>query len=297
MGVLGPQCSTGAEAVLDRYEDAGVVAISGSATATALTADRVPGGFFFRTAFRNDLQGTVVGDFVADDLEARSVLLVDDGEIYGTDLAAATTAVLERNGVAVTRVSAPQGTVDFSEIADRVARDPPDAVGYAGFNPDATLLLRQLRDAGFEGTFGSFDAAASVTEFVQPLGAIAEGTLFAGCSLPLPGPFRAEFATLHGTPPAAAFNGQYADGTQALLEAVAATAEPQPDGALTIDPRQLRDAVAATNIADGVTGRIRFDERGDRRADGADAAAIAEGVGLIGCQVRDGRLVPLEAGE
>lgn len=294
VGVLGPQCSTGAEAVLDAYDDAGVVAISGSATATALTAERPEDSFFFRTAFRNDLQGAVVGDFVSDQLMADTVVLVDNGETYGTDIAASTARFLESADVSVERVTVPQGTVDFGEVADGIVATGPDAVGYAGFNPDAALLLRQLRDAGFEGTYGAFDAAASAREFVAPLGEDAEGALFAGCSLPLPDDVRSAFADLHGSPPAAAFNGQYVDATEALLEAVAQTATPRADGSLTIDPGELREAVASTDIADGLTGRIRFDRRGDRRSTGEDAAAIAEQVGLVGCEVRNGEFVPIE---
>ncbi len=295
VGVLGPQCSTGAEAVLDAYDDAGVVAISGSATATALTADRPEGSYFFRTAFRNDLQGAVVGDFVADQLMADSVVLVDNGEVYGTDIAASTARFLESNGVDVERLSVPQGTVDFGGVADGIAESAPDAVGYAGFNPDAALLLRQLRDAGYEGTYGAFDAAASEREFVAPLGEDAEGALFAGCSLPLPDDVRSEFQSVHGAAPAAAFNGQYVDATEALLGAVAQTAQPQDDGSLVIDPEELRDAVASTDIEDGLTGRIRFDERGDRRTTGDDASAIAEQVGLIGCEVENGQFVPIDS--
>lgn len=296
IGVIGPQCSAGAEQVLDVYDEAGVVAISGSATATDLTAERPAGSFFFRTAFRNDLQGNVVGDYVDDELGAQSVFLIDNGETYGTDIAAATARVLRARGVAVVRRSAPQGTVDFADLAAEIVDRSPDAVGYAGFNPDAALLLAQLRDAGYEGDYGAFDAAASSREFVEPLGEVAEGTLFAGCSLPLPSEFQEAFAQVHGSAPAAAFNGQYADASRALLEAVAETAATADDGSLVIDPEALREEVAAADIADGVTGRIRFDERGDRRTDGGDPATIAAQVGLIGCEVRDGALVPLEDG-
>lgn len=293
VGVVGPQCSSGAAAVLPTYDRAGVVAISGSATATALTAGRAPGGFFFRTAFRNDLQGNVVGDFVAATLRAETVVLVDNGETYGQDLAASTERYLTRAGVSVTRASAPQGTIDFSAFADRIAGATPDAVGYAGFNPDAALFYRQLRDAGYAGDFGSFDAAASRREFVLPLGEIADGVYFAGCAIELPEEFRSRFADIHGSPPSAPFNGQYADAVHALLDAVAATAREGADGSLTIDRRELRDAVRATGIGDGLTGSIEFDELGDRASGRADPGERAADLGLTGCQVRDSQLVTI----
>ena len=294
VGVIGPQCSSGASAVLPTYAGAGVVTISGSATATALTADQPPDGFFFRTAFRNDLQGNVVGDFVAETLQAKSVVLVDNGETYGQDLAASTERYLARAGIAVRRATAPQGTIDFSELTERIARAPPDAVGYAGFNPDAALFYRQLRDAGYRGAFGAFDAAASRSEFVAPLGEIAEGVYFAGCAIELPEDVRNDFAEIHGSPTAAAFNGQYADATRALLDAVAETARRGADGSLTIDREGLRDAVRATAIGDGLTGAIRFDARGDRASARTDPGDRAADLGLSGCRVEDSELVTIE---
>ena len=294
VGVIGPQCSSGASAVLPAYADAGVVTISGSATATALTAAQRPDGYFFRTAFRNDLQGSVVADFVVETLKADAVVLVDNGETYGRDLAASAEGFLAQAGVTVTRASAPQGTIDFRELAARIARSPPDAVGYAGFNPDAALFYRQLRDAGYDGAFGSFDAAASRSEFVLPLGEIAEGVLFAGCAIPLPEDLRRRFAEIHGSSAAAAFVGQYADAVRALLDAVARTARRGADGSLTIDRQGLRDAVRATAIEDGLTGAIRFDARGDRTSRRTDPSDRAADLGLSGCRVEDSELVAIQ---
>ena len=65
VGVIGPQCPAGVAAVIDDYAEAGIVMISGSATATTLTDDQGENGFFFRTAYRNDLEGTLIGLFVS----------------------------------------------------------------------------------------------------------------------------------------------------------------------------------------------------------------------------------------
>jgi len=294
VGVLGPQCSAGAAAVISAYADAGVVTISGSATATALTTDRPAGGYFFRAAFRNDLQGNIVGSFVAETLKAKTTVLVDNGETYGQDLAASTERFLVQNGVSVQRETAPQGTVDFSELVTAIARADPGAVGYAGFNPDAALFYRQLRDAGYTGAFGGFDAAASNSEFVAPLGEVANGAYFAGCAIELPDDFRADFEDLHGGPPAAAFNGQYADATRALLDAVERTARRGDDGSLSLDRNELRDAVRATAITDGLTGAITFDSHGDRSSARTEPSDQASDFGLVGCQVEGSELVQIQ---
>ena len=174
VGVIGPQCSGGAAAVIPTYAEAGIVAISGSATRTDLTLAQPAGRFFFRTAYRNDLEGALIGSFLIGQFNVKVIYAIDDSEPYGDDLADAVQKLLEANGVEVTRASVAQGDVDFSDLAAKIASANPDFVGFAGFNPEAVLLYRQLRDAGYTGPFGSVDAAASVSEFVEPLGELAE---------------------------------------------------------------------------------------------------------------------------
>jgi branched-chain amino acid transport system substrate-binding protein len=307
VGVIGPDCSTGAEAARPVYGEAGVVAISGSATETTLTTGQPEGRFFFRTAYRNDLEGTLAGLFASSELKVQRVYLVDDGESYGRDLADAAQTAMEEHGVAVTRASVRRGTVNFSELAAKIAGESPDLVGFAGFNPEAALLFRQLRDAGYKGLFGAGDAAWG-PPFIEPVGAqAAEGVFFSGCSLPLPEDFVADFRDLHGHPPQdSAFVAQYADAVTILLDAVAQVAVEEADGSLTIDPTALRDAVHATRLEDGISGSLAFDENGDRVPPGVSDLsefvdkAIKAGdinvfleLGLVPCQVQDGKLVNL----
>jgi branched-chain amino acid transport system substrate-binding protein len=307
VGVIGPDCSAGAEATRPVYAEAGVVAISGSATQTTLTTGQPEGGFFFRTAYRNDLEGTLAGLFASSELKVQRVYLVDDGESYGRDLADAAQTAMEQQGVTVARDSTSRGTVDFSELVAKIAGESPDLVGFTGFNPEAALLYRQLRDAGYEGLFGAGDAAWG-PPFIEPVGAAAaEGVLFAGCSLPLPEDLVADFRDLHGHPPRdSAFVAQYADAVTVLLDAVAKVAVEQSDGSLTIDPAALRDAVRATRLENGISGSVAFDQNGDRVPPGVSDLsefvdnAIKAGdinvfleLGLVPCQVQDGKLVNL----
>ncbi|MDI6856789.1 MAG: branched-chain amino acid ABC transporter substrate-binding protein [Dehalococcoidia bacterium] len=295
IGVIGPDCSTGARAALPLYEGAGVVAISGSATDSDLASTQPPGGFFFRTAYRNSFQGLVGGLFVATELGATTAYLIDDGETYGIDLINAAEAVMREQGIAVSRDTAPLGTVDFGLVVQRIMEAEPDFVGFASFNPDVSLLYRQLRDAGYAGEFGAGDAAASVQTFVEPVGReSAEGVYFVGCPLTLPEDFLADFERVHGDrPDASAFVAQYADAATLLLDAVARVAEEREDGSLVIDRAALRDAVSAGELEDGLSGRITFDEHGDRSTSETDLTAQALDFGVAACQVQGGRLVNL----
>jgi branched-chain amino acid transport system substrate-binding protein len=306
VGVVGPNCSAGTPGALPIYADAGITSISGSATQSDLTTRQPPGGFFFRTAYRNDLVGALIGLFVSFDLDARTAYVIDDGESYGQDLAGRAQAIMERNGVTVARARIERGTVDFREVAQQIAHDDPDVVGFMGFNPEAAFLYRQLRDAGFDGVFGGGDAAAT-PEFIEGAGDVSEGVLFAGCQLPLPDAFVAELEAIHEhRPGTSAFTAQQADATTILLNAIADVAEEQADGSLVIEPTELRDSVRTLGLQNGLSGSFTFDANGDRvPLDGAplpavvnealatqDLDALAD-LGLVACQVQGGELVNL----
>ena len=308
VGVMGPDCSTGAAAALFIYEQAGLVTISGAATRTDLTDRQTQPSFFFRTVYRNQEQGTLAGLFVAFEVRAKKMYDIDDGELYGRDLADAADRAMREAGVEVIRVSIPRGTKDFTELATRIAADKPDFVGFAGFPAEAALLYRQLRSAGYTGPFGAGDAAASVRAFVMPVGEEeAAGVVFAACSPALPEEFLEDFRRVHGSGPEASANvAQYADAVTILLNAVAQVAVAQEDGSLHVDSMALRDAVAASYLADGLSGSIAFDAKGDRIPKPGDdlRRLIADAwedrnvdvfvpLGLVPCQVQDGKLVNL----
>lgn len=306
VAVIGPNCSAGAEEAVPIYSKDGLTAVSGSSTRSDLTTDQPAGGFFFRTAYRNDLEGALIGLFVSLDLGARAAYLIDDGEAYGQDLADSAAEIMEAHGVDVTRVSVDRGTVDFREVVQAILDDNPAVVGFMGFNPEAALLYRQLRDAGFQGVFGAGDAAAT-PDFVAATGELAEGTLFAGCPLTLPADVASDFVALHGyVPGASAFTAQQIDAATILLDSIAEVAEPQPDGSLVLQPGALRDAVRAYRMQEGASGSFTFDGNGDRVPVGeaslsevVDAALASQDVsmfvdlGLVPCQVQDGRLANL----
>ncbi len=86
-------------------------------------------------------RGTVGGEFVAETLKATTAYLIDDGESYGQDLIEAARRVMESHGVVVTRESIRRGDVDFSKLAEEIARANPGFVGFGGFNPEAVSAL------------------------------------------------------------------------------------------------------------------------------------------------------------
>ncbi len=300
VGVLGPQCSAGAVEAQGIYADAGIVMISGSATATNLTEDQPGDGFFFRTAYRNDSQGVLVGAYFADSeyLGAHRAYIVHDNETYGMDLALSAEQALVEQGVQVTMGSVNRGAVDFSELTAEISLANPDAMFFAGFNPEAILLLRQLRDAGWNGAFTAGDAVcgAAVCEFLAGLGELAEGAAFSGCSPPLDSEFVDAFVDVHdGDVPTAAFLAQYSDAPTLLLDAVKSVASDE-GGQLAIDPKELRAAVATAHLPEGRSGNVVFNASGDRASSPQpeDLEQFALELGLVPCRIENGAIVYFE---
>jgi branched-chain amino acid transport system substrate-binding protein len=285
VGVIGPECSSGTMAAIPVYAEAGAVAISASATRSDLTLTQPEPRFFFRAVYSNAAEGIVQARYALSQLNATTACVIDDSESYGIDLADAAQQALESSGVQVTRESILTGMVDFSELAAQCAAENPDVVIFEGFNPEGALLYRQLRDAGYDGSFMSGDAVASVPDFVVPLGEQAEGVVFAGCMPELPEEFLADFIEIVGREPVTPFAAHVVDAVYILLDAVVEVAEEQ-DGSLVIDPLELRDAVSNPSIYAGLSGLIEFDENGDR-------SGTETTVGLHMCKVEDGGLVPV----
>jgi branched-chain amino acid transport system substrate-binding protein len=119
LGVVGPAGSQEIEAVGPIFGRAGIAYISGSATRTDLTeGDKFPG--FFRTVPHDDVQGPTDGNYIADQLNAEDVWVIDDQSSYSTGLADAAEQTLKDAGVKVQRESINQDQADFSALVSRV---------------------------------------------------------------------------------------------------------------------------------------------------------------------------------
>ncbi|NQT73741.1 MAG: branched-chain amino acid ABC transporter substrate-binding protein [Chloroflexi bacterium] len=282
VGIIGPQCSSGAAESIPAYAEAGIVMISASATRADLTFTQPESSFFFRTVYSNKAEGIMQAQYVLSQLNAATVWIIDDSEAYGEDLADAAQGMLEESGREVTREHIVPGAVDFSELTAQIAADGPDAVIFEGFNPEGALLFRQLRDAGYAGPFISGDAVASVPNFVEPLGDQAEGVIFAGVMPPLPDELVDDYIDIIGHEPTTPFAAHAIDAVYILLDAVVEVSEAQ-EGSLLIDPIEFREAVRNPQLLVGLSGIIAFDENGDR-------VGNAETIGLKLGEVRNGEI-------
>lgn len=157
VGVVGPAFSGPTAAAAPLFSNAGLVAVSPSATRPSLTSS----GFktFYRVVANDNVQGPAAADYMAKVLKAPNVYVIDDKTQYGTGLSTAIVAELKKDGVTVETDSAPQGTQDYSQLASKVAGSQAKAMYYAGYYADGGVFAKALKAAGYSGTMLSGDGS------------------------------------------------------------------------------------------------------------------------------------------
>ncbi|AIY17238.1 Branched-chain amino acid ABC transporter, amino acid-binding protein [Pimelobacter simplex] len=268
IGVVGPAFSGESAAAGPIFADVGVPTITPSATNPTL-ADN--GWDTFHRALGNDAtQGPAAARYIKDTLKAASVFVIDDASEYGAGLA----GIVEKDlGDAVKGTDTiQQKQTDFSATVTKVTSAKPDAVFFGGYYAEATLLIGQLRDGGWDGTFVVVDGVKDPA-FLDAKDA-AEGTIITCPCIPDTDPAVAQFAKDYE----AAFGeapGTYAaesyDAANIFLDGIG-------DG---IDNRE--DMLKFVNDYDekGITKQLKFDDKGEP----ADVHVYAY-------TVKDGAIVP-----
>lgn len=252
--VMGHGCSGASIPASKLYTKAGIVMISPMSTNPKLTDDGGPN--VFRVIGRDDQQGAVAGDYLAERWGKAKIAILHDGQAYGKGLAEETRKRLGRRGVPVAMYEEfKKGEKDYSALVAKL-RDAGIAVVYIGsYVTESALILRQARDQGYGLELVSGDALA-IDEFWLITGAAGEGTMFTFAPDPRRNPeaasvvarFRAtkvepEGYTLHA----------YA-AIQAWAQAVAQAGS--LDSAKVI-------ATLKSRQFDTVLGKIGFDKKGD----------------------------------
>jgi ABC-type branched-subunit amino acid transport system substrate-binding protein len=144
--VIGAAASGMSLAIIDKVTGAGVVQCSGSNTAPTFT-DYKDGGFYFRTAPSDALQGPVLADVVTGDGHSK-VAIVARADDYGKGLADATAKSLESGGATVVSNEAydPKAT-NFNATVSKIVAAKPDAVVVIAFE-EGKQIIKGLIEKG-----------------------------------------------------------------------------------------------------------------------------------------------------
>jgi branched-chain amino acid transport system substrate-binding protein len=256
VAVVGPAGSQEVEAVGSIYGNAGIAFISPSATATNLTEDFET---FFRVVPTDADQGPTDATYMADELGAQNVLIIDDQSSYSTGLADSTTAALEEAGVTVSRESVSQDQTDFSALVSAVADDTDVVFLPWQVAANAQLFGNQLAEQGKEAVIFGSDGLFSPDDF-KIAGSFVSS--FAPDITGLDDPAIQELV--------AAFEDEYGDfgtfgpptyaATTVVMEAATAVCEGGEDPTREAILEQMPE----TNLSESILGQpITFTENGD----------------------------------
>ncbi|CAN5623067.1 ABC transporter substrate-binding protein [soil metagenome] len=271
VGVLGSACSDETVGGIQSITDAGLTAISPSATRPGLTAeDRGPEyAGFVRTAHSDTDQGPVVAEFaIAQGYER--VATIHDGSAYAEALVGVFVETFESLGGTVTRQEAvSKGQTDMGPALTSIAADAPDAIYFPIFTQEGGFIVDQHRDVtGLEdvalmGSDGLFSL-----DFVEAAGPDVEGMFLSGPNLEAMQEGYAELVEKYRehagvNSPIQAFHAHGYDAANMLLDAIEDVAVENEDGSLSIDLLALRERIYATSDFQGLTGTLSCSDTGD----------------------------------
>lgn len=144
--VIGAASSGMSLAIIDKITQAEVVQCSGSNTSPTFT-NYDDGGYYFRTAPTDALQGPVLAETIAGDGHSK-VALMGRGDDYGQGLVNATKAALEEQGAeVVAEVIYDPEAASYDAEVEKVVAAQPDAVAVIAFE-EGSQILKGLIEAG-----------------------------------------------------------------------------------------------------------------------------------------------------
>lgn len=272
-GVVGHLNSGTSIPASDIYNKAGIPVISGSATNPKLTEQ----GFKvqFRVVARDDQQGPAVANYLAANKKPKLVAVIDDATAYGEGLANEVEKSLKAANIKVLpREKGTDKTTDWKAILTKVKGRNADAVFYGGMDATGGPMLKQARELGVKAVF-SFGDGACTDEMPKLAGAAADGLLCSQAGLPPQAAdkkFLDAYKKKFNVDPIIYAPFTY-DAANLLIEAM--------KKANSADPAKYLPELAKIEFQ-GATGKIAFDDKGDRK----DAEITI-------FTMKDGKLLPI----
>ena len=253
--VAGHFCSSSSIPASKVYTEEGVLQISPASTNPAYTDD---GSWnTFRTCGRDDQQGKVAGQFIAEHFKGKRVAILHDNSAYGKGLADETRKSLNQAGMQEAMYAAyVPGERDYSALVSRMKAAGIDVIYVGGYQAEAGLIVRQAKEQGMHVTLIGGDALVT-SEFWQITGDTGEGTLMTFPSDPRLRPTAAKVVQefkAKGIDPEG-----YVLYTYAAVQIWAEAAEK----AGTTDPQKVAKEMKSAGPWETVLGPIAFDQKGD----------------------------------
>ena len=254
--VAGHYCSSSSIPASDAYLEGNVLQITPASTNPTFTERKMWNTF--RVCGRDDQQGAVAGAYLAKNYGSKNIAILNDRTTYGKGLADETKKALNKAGVQEKMYeSYTKGDKDFNAIVSRMKAAGIDVVYIGGYQQEAGLILRQMRDQGMKTVMMAGDALAD-KEFAAVTGTLGAGTLMTFGPDPRKNPAAADavkaFAAKNINPEAYTLYSYAA----VQIFAQAATA------AKSTDPKKVAEKMHSGMKFNTVIGPISYDKKGDR---------------------------------
>ena len=257
--VAGHYCSGSSIPASNVYAEENILQISPASTNPQLTERKL--GNVFRVCGRDDQQGRVAGNFIADHFAKAKIAVINDKTAYGAGLADETLKTLKSRGIKPAMEEAyTAGEKDYTALITKLKAAGIELLYVGGYHTEAGLMARQMREQGMKTRLMSGDALMT-DEFWSITGPAGEGTLMTFSPDPRRNPIAAavvaEFKQSGYEPEGYTL---YSYGAiQAWTQAVAA--------AKSADSAKVAKALKSMKLHT-VLGDIAFDAKGDVTAPG-----------------------------
>ena len=254
--VVGGATTVEAKAMIPVAEDDDRVLLSPSASSPELTGISQN---FYRVFPSDFAAATKMAQFAARDLKIEKAMVIVEKQPYATGIQAVFQPAFESYGGEVVEViEVPPGTVDLGGLMDRVMTLKPDAVYLAGFDVGIGSMIQELRRLNYQGRIFTTSAFA-LPAAIARVGQDAAGVILTQSV------FELDSEHAHVQKFVKSFEAKYgekpdifaAHGYDALkVVAAALSGRPALPGEVVKGLRDIQDFP-------GVTGSIRFDDKGD----------------------------------
>lgn len=260
VGIVGPTATGVAQAAIPVITENGMPTILAASTGDDLTLDDSGNvlEYLFRVCFEDSYQGLAAGQYASETLEAKTAVIITDQALdYSLGLADSFTTKFEENGgTIVKQESYSSGDTDFQAILTTLLGQEFDILYVPGYYTETGLIIQQAREMGITQPIIGGDGYSSNT-LIELAGAQNATDIYYTTHFyeesenPAVQEFINAYEAKFGKKPDT-FAALGYDASNLLLDAI--------ERAGSTDPEAIKDALAATQDFDGITGTFSIDE-------------------------------------
>lgn len=268
IAVVGPGFSGESFAVNPIFGQAGIPEVDHSATAPGLNAiSGVSGKTWFRSVGNDNSQGGPVPDLIFKYLKKTKVFIAHDKTAYGEGL-----ATIVKNGVnskypgkVAGFEGVDPGKKDYSSLVSKIIASGADIFYWGGYSPEASLIVKQLREKGsgvqFMGADGSKD-----TTFLSAKAAVEGSYLTCPCTDPnistdpAAVKFVADYKAKYNVKPGI-YGGEGFDAVNIIANAIKQAGTPGSD--IAAYRAKVAANIGSTTGFNGITKTYAFQSNGE----------------------------------